>query len=159
MLQWIPAHCGIPGNERADKLAKTGSNCDQPQSELSFQEAKALVKQQQTSRWRGINGGYKPQTDSIRLLDRKKATMIYRLRTGHCQLRAHLKRINVTDSALCPCTQSDQTPAHILQDCPLFTAQRDQMWPDGTDLNTKLWGSASNLEKTTTYMTNIDLRV
>ena len=34
-------------------------------------------------------------------------------------------------------TQSDQTPAHILQDCSLFTAQKNQAWPEGADLNTK----------------------
>ena len=38
ILQWIPAHCGIPGNEKADGLARAGSNLDQPQVDLSYSE-------------------------------------------------------------------------------------------------------------------------
>ena len=103
------------------------------------------------------NGGYNPQTDAIRLLDRKAATLIYRLRTGHCRLRAHLRRLHLTDSALCACTQSDQTPAHILQDCHLYTAQRNQTWPEGADLNTKLWGTAADLSLTAAFIDSTDL--
>ena len=29
ILQWIPAHCGIKGNEHADILAKQGANMEQ----------------------------------------------------------------------------------------------------------------------------------
>ena len=29
VLQWIPAHCGISGNEKADELAKRGANMQQ----------------------------------------------------------------------------------------------------------------------------------
>ena len=29
-MQWIPSHCGIPGNEKADQLAKEGAAEDQP---------------------------------------------------------------------------------------------------------------------------------
>ncbi|XP_076438566.1 uncharacterized protein LOC143277573 [Babylonia areolata] len=30
VLQWIPPHCGIGGNEEADRLYKTGSKLEQP---------------------------------------------------------------------------------------------------------------------------------
>ena len=43
-LQWIPAHCGIPGNERADELAKQGARDAQPRSVLSFSERKTIAK-------------------------------------------------------------------------------------------------------------------
>ena len=37
VLQWIPAHTGIYGNEVADQLAKEGSKKQQPKSKLSYQ--------------------------------------------------------------------------------------------------------------------------
>ena len=37
-LQWIPAHCGIAGNERADSLAKKGSSSHQPQVSTTFRK-------------------------------------------------------------------------------------------------------------------------
>ena len=43
-LQWIPAHCGLFGNEKADRLAKDGSSKPQPPAKISFQETKTLLK-------------------------------------------------------------------------------------------------------------------
>ena len=43
-LQWIPAHCGLTGNEEADSLAKSASKKPQPTPAVSYKEAKALVK-------------------------------------------------------------------------------------------------------------------
>ena len=44
VLQWIPAHCGIPGNERADRLAKSGSKQPQPMPTSTYQGAKTTPK-------------------------------------------------------------------------------------------------------------------
>ena len=42
--QWIPAHVGIPGNERADRVAKAGSSQPQTSNAMSFREAKTLLR-------------------------------------------------------------------------------------------------------------------
>ena len=41
-MQWIPAHCGLFGNEEADRLAKDGSSKPQSPAKISFQETKTL---------------------------------------------------------------------------------------------------------------------
>ena len=45
ILQWIPAHCGIQGNEKADILAKKGSKIMQKEKQkLSYESIKQIVK-------------------------------------------------------------------------------------------------------------------
>ena len=91
VLQWIPAHCGIPGNERVDLLAKSGSKQLQPMSASTYQEAKTLLRNRQKCQWKRATGDYNPSADPINRLARHEQTTIFRLQTGHCGLRAHLK--------------------------------------------------------------------
>lgn len=152
VLQWIPAHRGIRGNEMADRLAKEGSKMEQPPVGLSYRETKALIKNRWTKKATCSQGNYKPHQDPLHLLTRSQQTTIFRLRTGHCRLRAHMRRIGVADSAVCECGEGDQTPEHMLQDCPRLNQLRLQTWPLPTDLSTKLWGSREQLERTTQFL-------
>ena len=85
-LQGIPAHCGIPGNERADRLAKSASKQLQPLSTSIYQEVNTLLRNSQRCQWRRATGDYNPSTDPINRLTRHEKTNIFRLRTGHCSL-------------------------------------------------------------------------
>jgi ribonuclease HI len=144
VLQWVPAHCGIPGNEAADQLAKLGAREEQPDNSVSFAEMKTLVK-----------AVMRPQTtrDAYHLLERWQQVVIMRLRTGHCRLNAHLfRKLKLAPSPTCFCGLDDQTPEHILQNCPLLKTIRDKTWPTATPLSIKLYGSRQDLEATASFV-------
>ena len=105
------------------------------------------------------NNGYHPQKDQIKTLDRRTQTTIFRLRTGHCGLRKHLKRLGLADSAHCECGSEEQTPEHILQTCPHLETVRQQYWPEDTEVGTKLWGQAAELQRTADFLAATGLRI
>ena len=72
VLQWIPAHCGILGNERADRLAKSGSKQLQLLSTSTYQEAKNRAPEQskmpmEKGHWR-LQPLYRPNQPSGKTL-------------------------------------------------------------------------------------------
>ena len=158
VLQWIPAHCGIPGNERADRRAKSGSKQLQPMSTSTYQEAKTLLRKSNMSMEKShwiLQPLYRPNN----CLARHEQTTILRLRTGHCGPRAHLKRIGIMDSALCDCKEAEQTVHHILQDCPIWRKQRHQLWQQNEPTTNKLWGTAEDQRRPTRCLATCGLRV
>ena len=159
VLQWVPAHVGIAGNETADRLAKAAAKLPQPHFSTTYREVKTLLKQKQKSAWRLRNNGYDPQKDQINTLDRRTQTTIFRLRTGHCGLRKHLKRLGLADSAHCECGSEEQTPEHILQTCPHLETVRQQFWPEDTEVGTKLWEQAAELQRTADFLAATGLRI
>ena len=40
VLQWIPAHCGISGNEKTDEFAKRGANMRQENLPITIKQQK-----------------------------------------------------------------------------------------------------------------------
>ena len=44
VIQWIPALCGIPGNEQADQLARCGAQEEQPSTSIHYQEKTTIIK-------------------------------------------------------------------------------------------------------------------
>ena len=148
VLQWVPAHVGIAGNKTADRVAKAAAKLPQPHLSTSYKEVKTLLKQKQKSAWRLRNNGYDPQKDQINTFDRRTQTTIFCLCTGHCALRKHLKRLSLAASAHYKCGSEEQTPEHFLHTCPHLKTVRQQFWPEDTEVGTKLWGQAAELQQT-----------
>ena len=158
-LQWVPAHVGLTGNEKADRLAKIGSQAPQTQNPVTYREAKTLLHSRYNGDWKKHNGGYQAHLDPIWRLERAQQTTIFLLHTWHCGLSALLKRTGISDTSLCECGQADQTPDHVLQSCPKYAERRQLTWPQGADLTTKLWGSAEDLYRTAGFVASTGLKI
>ena len=110
MLQWIRAHCGINGNEMADKLAKKGAAMTQHDNPITLAEKKTIIKHSFKT---------KKIHDNYHKLDRAGQVIILRPSTGHNRLNSNMhKTMKLVQSPLCTCQTKNQTADHILQDCP-----------------------------------------
>jgi hypothetical protein len=95
VMQYITAHCDIPENDKADRLAKDASQQQQENPCISNNEAKMLLKQAHRKTWQQKKT---TECNTILQLNRREATTIFRLQTGHCRPRAHPRRMNLCDA-------------------------------------------------------------
>ena len=75
VLQWLPAHCGISGNEKADALSKRGSQLEQIEHKMNYREAKTIIKANMKEKWKEkhqIQG-----CDEIEKLNRNEQVIIF----------------------------------------------------------------------------------
>ena len=150
-LQWIPAHCGIQGNETADTLAKRGGNMDQTDTSVSYKEEKTIIRNIVQKRWSQRHPAHNKK-DSYYSLTRADQVIILRLRTGHNRLNAHLfHKMKIGQTEMCPCSVAAMTTEHFLQHCQLHDNLRSSTWPEGETLEEKLYGDLAALERTATF--------
>lgn len=146
LLQWIPSHCGIPGNEAADALAREAAALPQESAPLdvtSVHRAAARAARAQSVRdwpagwYRDLMGGHLPPP--VTSGSRADAVTIHQLRAGHWSGSAqYLHRIGRNPSPRCPqcsdvrclaarcpvCGEAADTPRHILIECPALMRTR-----------------------------------
>ena len=132
LLQWIPGHCGLQGNEWADKaagdIAADRETAHATQSGISFQAAKSYIKREMLEppishvRTLAVYDGKRDAEP----LQRPDAVLLAQLRSGHCRKLAAFR--NVVDSyssPTCPhCEEGFETLEHWLQVCPATAAKR-----------------------------------
>ena len=163
-LQWIPGHIGIHGNEKADKLAKQGSQLPQPSTPITLKTAKQNIKKTYRTEWmNNWSSGSTARTvythmktvktnDNMKKLSRKDQTAIFRLRTQHVPLNNHLNRFNPEIPPLCPlCDHPYETVEHVLMQCRKLEDLRAQYLPVNPNIENMLYGSLKQLKNTATF--------
>ena len=164
---------GLRGNEEADGLAKRA--IDEGSSEkkhLPAQLRKALPRSKAAA-WRAAKAELdkragavwreSPRYEKLARIDktmpskgflklvkglsRKKASILFQLRSGHTLLRVHLFRIKQADSPRCEwCKGADETVHHYLMVCPAHAEARRAMVAAG-GRHTLIVGKVLNTEK------------
>ena len=146
VLQWIPSHTGIEGNEWADLLAKKDikislkSTPSKPIHTI-IQEIKTKIDQ---SHLQAIKTTYKDkkwinivkENRTLCYLVCKEAVAKFRILTGHNCLAQHLHRIKVLDTDSCTlCNQDVVLNADHLLKCSALDSNRQQ----AQDISSLYW--------------------
>jgi ribonuclease HI len=143
-LQWIPSHCGIPGNERADGIAKNATQLDQQAAPIDYSTAKASIKRHCAEDWHKrarppFEGAKTVAAELESGLTMRERTVLSRVRAGGHTPHLAWYRNWITrrdpepEPATCErCGEEDETVMHIMVDCPA-TMQKRQLCFAGLD--------------------------
>ena len=124
IIQWIPGHSMIPGNELADFAAKEASNQIAPGRPITLRSANMQIREAfkdniKHDRTRKIYSAFNMDTEK-ELQTRKEQVTIAQLRSGkHRALMSYMNQIDGDVSSKCPrCNEEDHTVEHWFLKCP-----------------------------------------
>ena len=141
VLQWVPAHCGIDGNEVADQCARLGhANSVSALTTLNYEEMLPLLRESFVRYWTAVWDAQVETSGKGRFLrdivagpylrrcvsgvPRAMQSAVARLRIGHVGVASHLHRFRLAESPLCPECRVPETVLHYLLECPRYGAPR-----------------------------------
>ena len=153
-FQWVPGHAGLPGNEKADLLAKTGASLPTDAIPSPLLPVIAKVRYSQYRNWRRhishshLNFQVPEVSSEELLLSRSIRSELSRLRChGHSLLlSSYLHRISRKENSDCiACGHPLQDLNHLLLDCPASEPLRKSIFGSSLsilDLWSRPWGVA-----------------
>ncbi|GFN82317.1 reverse transcriptase [Plakobranchus ocellatus] len=125
MVQWIPSHIGVLGNEIADGLANEGRSMPQPRKPLTLSDARSVLQHGTVRLW----GAAQLSRDErfsrfyeackahgyLQCLPRSDSVQIFRARAKHTLLLADRARHGWSAATACRlCGEQEETISHIL---------------------------------------------
>ena len=122
-----PAVGHLPGNKKADELARLQAKGRRQDNRVTFQEKKTLI--------RSVLGQY-TKRDDFHFLEQWQQVVVRRHGPQPTQC-PHVQENEVAPSPICSCSLEDQTAERILQRCPLLQTARTNVWPTAVQLHTK----------------------
>ena len=144
VLQYIPGHKGIEGNELADLAAKAAHNnmgtkdVPIPREDAKIYIGKLIVvdwqiywENQMAITGKGLHLKQIKKTITnwkwSGNKNRRIETAMARLRMGHVRLQKHLYRFNLVENELCQCGEDEESVEHYLLQCNKYCDNRIEM--------------------------------
>jgi len=131
---WCPSHCGIAGNEAADRLAAEGCNKNQLNTHWTFDTAKAAIRRATrvtTAHRLEHKHVYANEDGTTRFpkhttTNRQHQVTMSRLRSGHHpDLLSWRHKMQLSDTDTCrACGLEPESATHVLCHCPATANQR-----------------------------------
>jgi hypothetical protein len=146
---WVPSHCGVRGNEGADRFAKEASRLEGIDIPIKWNlsEAKSEIRGSLISEWqdewnlvssnsimRKVNPNVSLKHNSVNL-GRRDEIMIHRLRLGKCALRYYLFIMGKHHDGMCDVCAVHETIEHVLIFCGKYNNQRKVLFNEMTKSN------------------------
>jgi ribonuclease HI len=142
LISWIPSHCGLEGNEAADRLAKAGAQgagrivkSVPTKKEVRNLLHEAMLEEHQQQWDAGKSGRWRYEVQpklEKRVnwqLTRKDDVLMTRLRLGKARLAEWRKQILRRGNGICPdCRRGAENLHHLMVTCSRWARARRRMW-------------------------------